>query len=84
MMRKATASEVRTVLRERASDLRAMLGEPEAQLSFPTDGAGVRILARLPHPPNAALVTLRLVVNDLEVEIPVHLSGEFRRFHATA
>ena len=60
MTRRATALEVRTVLRERPLDLRAMLGEPAAQLSMPTDGRGVRILARLPHAPNADHVLLHL------------------------
>jgi len=85
MSRRATAQEISSLLRDRGSELRALLREPKAQLSMPMDGHGVRILARLPHPPMASMVSLTLILESGEdVEIPVQLSADFESFRALA
>jgi len=84
MPRRATASEILTLLGKRSDEILGMLGEPEAQLSLPTDGAGARVLAALPHTPRIGQVFLRFDIGDEEVEVPVELSTEFEHFRATA
>jgi hypothetical protein len=84
MARRATASEILKLLRDRSGEMRALIGEPMAQLSMPTDGKGLRVLAALPHPTTGAVVILRVTVGDEEVEVPVQISGDFERFRALA
>ncbi len=80
MPRRATAVEVMTLLRERPHDVLDMLNEPEAQLSLPVDGAGVRILAAVPHLPVSSGTVLRLSIAGQEVEVPVEFSEQAEEF----
>lgn len=82
MSRQATALEIMHLLRTRFGDVQAMLGEPKAQLSLPTDGKGARVLARVPHPPARAEVTLVMTIDDQKVEFPVQLTADLERVRA--
>lgn len=80
MARKATPQELRTLLREKTAEIRRSVGDPEAQLSIPTDGKGLRILAVLRKVPNvpSTVITVRLANEDLEVS--VELLSDFELF----
>jgi hypothetical protein len=62
MARKAIGREILVLLSERSGEMRTLLGEPLAQLSMPTDGKGLRVVAAVPHPRVHAVVVLRLTL----------------------
>jgi hypothetical protein len=82
MARKATASEILRLLRERPGEMRVLLGEPAAHLSMPTDGNGARILATLPQLPAVATTSLLVTLEAEEIEVLVQLSGDYERLRA--
>jgi hypothetical protein len=61
-----------------------MIGEPAAQLSVPLDAKGPCVLARLPRTPPRGDITLVMLIDDEQVEVPVLLSDDFQQIRLLA
>jgi hypothetical protein len=79
-IRLATPTELRKLLREHGAEVRNLLGEPYAQLSIPTDGRGLRVLADIPRPGASGRITLTYRLDGQDLEVPVELSDDFETY----
>jgi hypothetical protein len=82
-MRTATARELHKLLSENGANLRNLLGEPRAQLSLPTDGKGLRVLAEIPTPGTKGLITLTFRLEGQDLAIPVELADTFEHYRTS-
>ena len=80
MYRLATAAELIELLRQHSGDVRRLLKLPRAQLSIPTDGHGLRVLAEIPNRPKNRHVIIRYNLRGQDIEIPVEVRDTFEKF----
>jgi hypothetical protein len=81
MARAASLSELFELLRTHSGTIRQMLGEPDAQLSVPTDGKGLRVLAEIPGfvgGPRHIKITYKL--RGREIEVPIEISTGYENY----
>lgn len=81
--RDVTAHELLDLLSNRSLDLYKALGLPvsHAQLSFPTDGRGVRLKVDVsPYSSRRAPAEIRLPIGNEVVRIPVESSSDFQDY----
>ena len=82
-MSRASANDVLTLLRERSDEILSRLQLPNAQLSMPVDGRGVRIQVSVP-PEDVRQIPdeLRMDVGGKTVEVKLEATPDYQPFRA--
>lgn len=82
-VRKATFNEMRTIISEQGRELAERLHVPDAQMSIPTDGRGLRIrMAVRKNQPHRPAADVELSVNGNTVVVPVEFVEDYQDFMA--